>query len=311
MRVLVTGSQGVIGSALVQTLLARDVTVCGVDLFHTRNSIAGHPHLYAPKGDFEYARADVGNYRELLGAIRYFRPDLVYHTAAEFGRWNGEVHYETMWRTNVVGTRNMLELQYDYGFRCIYFSSSEVYGDSRKLILVEDDAQNERQMNDYAISKWANELQVRSTRGVDTGIVRIFNTYGPGEYFTPYRSVVCRFIYHLLKGEYITVHRGHYRCHTWLPDCVNALANILDVPEFCGPANIGGKQHHSIEELAEIIQRIVKPSKDLIRYEKAEPRTTRTKTPDNSIATQLLGFKETVTLEEGIEKTVHWMRGIL
>ena len=68
-----------------------------------------------------------------------------------------------------------------------------------------------KQMNDYAISKWANEMQIRNSMkmfNTETVIVRLFNTYGPGEYYHPYRSVNCKFCYHALNNLPITVYKG-------------------------------------------------------------------------------------------------------
>src|SRR6478672_7681714 len=157
-NILVTGGLGAVGSYLVKELRARgnDVFVCDTS------------HHYEPN----YARCDVGEYRQVerlwtgggwepgyAPKARQF--DVVYHLAAEFGRWNGEDYYENVWRSNAVGTKNILRMQEREGFRAVYFSSSEVYGDFDG-VMSEDvmDKIEIKQMNDYAISKWANEMQV-------------------------------------------------------------------------------------------------------------------------------------------------------
>src|SRR6476661_6250408 len=153
-NILVTGGLGAVGSYLVKELRARgnDVFVC--DMSHH------YEPSYAPKA-------------------RQF--DIVYHLAAEFGRWNGEDYYEKVWRTNAVGTKNILRMQEREGFKAVYFSSSEVYGDYDG-VMSEDvlDRVEIKQMNDYAMSKWINEMQVLNsatqykTKSVR---VRLFNTY--------------------------------------------------------------------------------------------------------------------------------------
>ena len=114
-KILVTGGLGFIGSNLVPELRQRghDVWVC--DLMNS--------------GTENYIRCDVSEYRQLERIFRRHDFDYVYHLAAEYGRWNGEDHYQNLWRTNVIGTKNMLRLQEQHRFRMIFFSSAEVYGD--------------------------------------------------------------------------------------------------------------------------------------------------------------------------------------
>ncbi len=85
----------------------------------------------------------------------------VYHLAAEFGRINGEEYYDTLWQTNVIGTRNILEWQRKRGFKLIFASSSEIYGDKHADILIEEIPLQASiiQQNDYAVTKWVNEIQ--------------------------------------------------------------------------------------------------------------------------------------------------------
>ena len=110
MRILVTGSKGTLGTPLVKELSRRGHDVWGCDLQHQR--------------DGNYIRADVSNYRQLERVFEANQYDFVYHLAAEFGRINGEEYYDTLWETNVIGTRNILELQKKKGFRLIFASSS-------------------------------------------------------------------------------------------------------------------------------------------------------------------------------------------
>lgn len=79
-------------------------------------------------------------------------------------------------------------------------------------------------------------------------MVRLFNTYGPGEYYSPYRSVNCRFLYCALAGLPWTVFRGHYRTSTYLADTVRTLANIAERFKAGEVYNIGGEAHHSIDQ---------------------------------------------------------------
>jgi len=158
----VTGGLGAVGRPLVSELCRRGHEV----------NIADRGHHHSAK----YTRCDVGEFRQ-VEAIFAGRPfDLVYHLAAEFGRWNGEDFYETLWRTNAVGTKNVIRMQERLGFRMVFTSSSEVYGDYRGVMREEVlDETPIRQMNDYAITKWVNEMQIMNSAdmcGCSTHMVR-------------------------------------------------------------------------------------------------------------------------------------------
>jgi len=262
-----------------------------------------------------YVRCDVGEFRQLQRVIDAMGPfDYVYHTAAEFGRWNGEDFYEQLWRSNAVGTKNVIRLQEKHKFRLIHFSSSEVYGDWPDLMVETVMDQYEvKQMNDYAMTKWVNEMQVRNSAvqyGTESVVVRIFNTYGPGEYYSPYRSVNCRFIYCALKGLPWVVFRGYGRTSTYLADSVRTLGNIVERFKPGEVYNVGGDQYHTIEELSDVTLRVTKASPGLVEYRDSEVLTTRAKKVDITKAVRDLGHKTTVTLEEGIRRTVAWMREV-
>lgn len=310
-RILVTGSKGVVGSYLVPMLMAKGHTVFGVDLFHAVGEI-GWEHQMS-KDKFHYARCDVGDYRQLERVFVKAGPfDLVYHTAAEFGRWNGEDYYEQVWRSNVIGTKHIIRLQEKLGFKLVHFSSSEVYGDHED-IMAEDvmDRVEIKQMNDYAMSKWVNEMQIRNSsivHGTKSVVVRLFNTYGPGEWYHPYRSVNAKFCYHALHNMPIVVYRGHFRTSTYLEDTCRTLANIADNFRAGETYNIGGSEYHDIETLAGIIWRYTKANKKLIEYRNSEELTTRSKKVDITKAINHLNHELTVSLEDGVKRTIDWMK---
>ncbi len=311
MRVLVTGSKGVIGQKLVSELKKRGHLVFGVDLLHYAGEVGYIQQMSNEK--WEYSRCDIGEYRQLERVFKTAGPfDYVYNCAAEFGRWNGEDYYEQMWKSNLIGLKNLIRLQEQLGFRMIHFSSSEIYGDYDG-IMKEDvmDKIEVKQMNDYAISKWANEMQIRNSRilyNTETVIVRLFNTYGPGEYYHPYRSVNCKFCYHSLMLLPIIVFRGHYRSSTYVDDCVTTLANIIDNFIPGRVYNIGSDQFHDIETLADLIWSYTGAPRDLIQYRDSEKLTTKIKKVDISLSVKELGHKQTVSLEEGIKLTIDWMK---
>ena len=309
-NILVTGGLGAVGSYLVKELRGRGNNVFIGDL----------PHHHDP----HYARCDVGEFREVErlwtggGWSPGYAPegrkfDVVYHLAAEFGRWNGEDYYEKVWRTNAVGTKNILRMQEKEGFQAVYFSSSEVYGDYDE-VMSEDvmDRFEVRQMNDYALSKWVNEQQVLNSAtqfGTKSVRVRLFNTYGPGERYSPYRSVICLFCYRALHDIPFTIYRGYRRTSTYIDDMARTLANISEHFRPGEVYNIGGDDYHSIEEAADIVLRLTgKQASKLATYKDAEMLTTRQKLVDCSKARRDLDHRCTVRLEEGIRNTLDWMR---
>ncbi|MBK9128085.1 MAG: NAD(P)-dependent oxidoreductase [Phycisphaerales bacterium] len=313
MRILVTGGLGTIGSGLIPELRRRGHRVAACDLEHQPDEIGFG--LRTDVAGASYARCDVGEYRQLERLFERLGPfDLVYHCAAEFGRWNGEDFYEQLWKTNCIGTKNLIRLQERLRFRMVHFSSSEVYGDWPH-IMVESvmDEYEVKQLNDYAMTKWVNEMQIRNSRtqfGTETVVVRLFNTYGPGEYYSPYRSVNSRFLYCALRGLPWVVHRGHARTSTFLADAVRTLANISERFTVGETYNIGGTRLHTIEELSNAVLRVTGADPGLVEYRDSEVLTTRVKQVDASKAIRELGHVDTYTLDEGLQLTAEWMRGV-
>jgi len=312
--ILVTGGLGAVGTYLVKELRGRGHDVFVADLRHSP--------------DPQYARCDVGEFHQVErlwtggGWAQGYAPkgrkfDYVYHLAAEFGRWNGEDYYENVWRSNAIGTKNLLRMQEREGFRAVYFSSSEVYGDFDGL-MSEDvmDKVEIKQMNDYAISKWVSEMQVRNSAtqfGSESVRVRLFNTYGPGEHYSPYRSVICLFCYRLLHDIPVTVYRGYKRTSTYITDMARTLSNISDKFVPGEVYNIGGDDFHSIEEAASLVLKHLgkEAQRDkLIVLKDEEMLTTREKRVDCSKARRDLNLKSTVALDEGIRLTLDWMKDV-
>ncbi len=300
MKMLVTGGLGAVGSMLVTELRSRGHEVWVSDLMNA--------------GGTNYVRCDVSRYRQVRSIFEEHRFDYVYHLAAEFGRWNGEHFYETLWMTNAVGTKNMIRMQEQYRFRMIFFSSSEVYGDYDGVMSEEVmDIVPIKQMNDYAMTKWVNEMQVLNSVDMfntETVRVRLFNTYGPGEYYSPYRSALCIFMYHALHDIPYTVYTGHHRTSTYVSDTVRTLANIADNFIPGEVYNIGGLEYHDMKEASDIILDYLGKDDSLVAYKKGEPHTTKDKKLDASKAIRDLKHNPQVPLEEGIPRTIEWMKSV-
>lgn len=300
--ILVTGGRGFIGTNLSRELCSRGHRVWTCDILQGE--------------DPRHFRADVSSFQQMDAIFRRQSFETVYHLAAEYGRWNGEDHYENLWRTNVVGTKHLLRLQEQHRFRMIFFSSAEVYGDYDQL-MSEDvmDRVPIKQMNDYAISKWAGELQCLNHEamfGVEIVRVRPVGCYGPHEYYSRYRGVIPIFVYHALKGLPFTVYRGHRRIFDYVDDTCRTFANIADNFIPGRVYNVGGREEWaiSIEELADLVLEITGADPRLARFEGEEAFTTRVKLVDFSLARRELGHDPQVDIREGITRYVAWARQV-
>lgn len=300
--ILVTGGRGFIGTNLTAELRARGHQVWTSDILQGE--------------DRQHIKADVGVYQQMEALFRKQQFDYVYHLAAEYGRWNGEDHYENLWRTNVIGTKNMLRLQEIHRFRMIFFSSAEVYGDYDEL-MSEDVMERVpiKQMNDYAISKWAGELQCLNHAtmfGTETVRVRPVGCYGPHEFFSPYRGVIPIFVYHALMGKPFTVYRGHKRIFDYVEDTCKTFANIIDHFIPGEVYNVGSREDWaiSIEELAEIVLKTIGAKGSLAEFKGEEQFTTRVKIVDYSKARRDLKHDPHIDIHEGVKRYVNWMRQI-
>jgi dTDP-glucose 4,6-dehydratase len=301
-EILMTGGRGFIGTNLTSELRSRGHDVWTCDIIQSE--------------DPQHLKADTGVYQQMDSIFRQQKFDYVYHLAAEYGRWNGEDHYENLWRTNTIGTKNMLRLQEQHRFKMIFFSSAEVYGDYDGLM--SEDVMERiplKQMNDYAITKWAGELQCLNHAamfGVEVVRVRPVGCYGPHEYYSRYRGVIPIFVYHSLKGKEFTVFRGHKRIFDYVEDTCRTFANIVDNFIPGEVYNIGGKEEWSIgiEELAGIVLQATGASPRLAEYKGEEGFTTRVKIVDFSKARRDLKHDPKIDIREGVRRYVAWARKV-
>ena len=301
---LVTGGAGFIGTNLVQELRNRGHTVVVCDLLHHELP--------------DYVRADVRLYRHLERVFDSKGPfEYVYHLAAEYGRWNGEEYYENLWETNTLGTKHLLRLQEKHGFRMVFFSSAEVYGDfpgtMREQVMEDTPVREVYQMNDYAITKWAGELMCLNSAkmyGTETVRVRPVNCYGPHEMYTPYRGFIPKFIYHALFKKPYTVYMGHRRIIDYVTDTCQTFANIVENFIPGEVYNIGGRSEweHEIKEYSDLVLQACSRDDSLVTYKESEPHTTKVKKMDFSKAVRDLHHNPQVSPEEGIKKTVEWTK---
>jgi dTDP-glucose 4,6-dehydratase len=297
-KIVITGGQGFIGTNLAIELRNRGYNTWRSDITQSV--------------DQQFIRCDVGNHRQVANLFSKIDVDYVYHAAAEYGRWNGEAHYENLWHTNAIGTKNILRAQMEFGFKMIFFGSAEVYGDYNG-VMTEDvmDKIPIRQMNDYALTKWVNELQILNSAVMDdteTVRVRLFNVYGPHEHYNPFRGVVPVFIYRALHGLPYTVHRGHKRTFEFVEDITKSFANIIDNFKQGEVYNLGSDTQYTIEELSNLVQQYTGGDNSKVTFKEVEPFTTLFKVAPSEKAKKEIDHKITVQLDEGIRRTVEWFR---
>lgn len=317
MRILITGSEGVLGSTLKTLLRDRGNEVYGCDLKHSH--------------DPDVMRADISERRQITRVFDKFQPELVYNFAAEFGRNNGQDYYEQLWKTNCIGTRNVIEECIHNRVTLAHASSSEAYGLAEKYTsgLLDEgllDKFPPQFHNEYALSKWTNERQISMAvrnNNLNAVIFRFFNVYGPPELYNPYRSVVCQLAYKLLAGFPIQITKDGFRSHCWIGDWANAVGNLvgeLDTiafqkewwgaggAEYTPVFNIGGDDYTSIEELYQMLVEVIKPKNPDVRFIDTEKNNTATKRPDNELSKVWLGFQSRTSLAYGLEETVSFLR---
>lgn len=300
MKILITGSQGTLGTKLVEELKKRGHEVWGCDLHH---------------GEKNEIRADVSEWRQIERVFDDVKPEVCYHLAAEFGRNNGQEYYEQLWKTNCIGTRNIIQACLKFNTRLIFASSSEAYGDiAEDGILYENvlDIKVPKFHNEYALTKYTNEKQIQiavKNDGLNAVILRFFNAYGPGEKYNEYRSVVCLFIYRLMKGLPITVYKDYHRVFMYVDDWARTVANVAERDLRSGAIyNVGGDEYLSIEELVtKIVEKIGGTQSEITILPKEKANITN-KRPYTDAARHQLGHELTIDLNTGLDYTIAWMK---
>jgi len=298
LKVLVTGSRGVLGTPLVKELESRGHIVYGCDLTHSHIS--------------NYSKCNIAEYREIKRTLESVNPDFVVNLAAEFGRKNGEEYYESLWKSNVIGLRHILEIQKEMKFKLVHASSSEVYGDV-DVDCIREDTPFAHPQNDYAVTKVVNEIQITNFRDLFGNQIitpRFFNSYGPGEYYSNYRSVVCLFCYRALHDIPYDVYEGYHRVVLYIDDFIPTLANCVDMFVDGEFVNIGGNEYTSVKDISDTILKQLGKDDYYVDYLSKDVHTTKNKRPDITKAVKLLKHDPKVKIEEGVAKTLEWMKRV-
>ena len=313
MRILITGAAGFLGSHLCERLLSEGHQVVGMD-----NFITGSPdnlaHL-AGNPDFSFIRHDVSNFIFVPGkldAVLHFASPASPNPSSPLGYVNLPI--QTM-KAGALGTHNTLGVARAQGTRFLLASTSEIYGDPLEHPQTEAywghvDPNGPRSVYDEA-KRFAEALTMAYHRyhGIDTRIVRIFNTYGPRMHLDDGR-VVPNFLQQALMGEPLTVYGDgmQTRSFCYVDDLIEGIVRLLYSDEHM-PVNIGNPVETTILEFAEVINRLVgNPAgvvfKPALRLG-SDPQRRR---PDITRAREILGWEPHVSLQEGLMKIIPYFK---
>jgi dTDP-glucose 4,6-dehydratase len=307
MRVVVTGGAGFLGSHLCTRLVDDGHEVVCMD-----NFLTGMPDNVAHLIDnpaFRLVRADVTDFVHVTGDV-----DLVLHFASPASPIDYlELPIETM-KVGSIGTLHALGLAKERGARFVLASTSETYGDPQVHPQTEDywghvNPVGPRGVYDEA-KRFGEALTTayRSTHGVDTGIVRIFNTFGPRMRPNDGRAIP-NFIRQAIKGEPLTVagDGSQTRSVCYVDDLVTGIL-LFAASDHPGPMNIGNPNEISMLDLARWVRDLAGSDSDISFIERPTDDPS-VRQPDISLAKETLGWVPHVPVEEGLLRTIEWFRG--
>ncbi len=314
MRIIVTGAAGFLGSHLCDRLLKEGHEVIGMD-----NFITGRPENLAHLGNqerFTFIEHDVSIFIEVpdggVDAVMHFASPASPNPNSPYGYVNLPI--QTM-KAGALGTLNSLGVARAYGARFLLASTSEIYGDPQIHPQPETywghvNPIGERSVYDEA-KRFAEALTLAYHRyhGIDTRIVRIFNTYGPRMRLDDGRAVP-NFIKQALNGQSLTIYGdgSQTRSFCYVDDLIEGIYRLLLSDEHL-PVNLGNTDEKTILELAEIVNSLFDNNAGLTflpdKRGEGDPQRRR---PDISRAQKILNWKPTIGLEDGLKKTIPYFQ---
>ena len=305
LRILVTGGAGFLGSHLCDRLLKDGHEVICLDNFFTgRKSNIAHLH---GRPDFELVRHDV------IDPFK-FEVDQIYNLACPASPPHYQYNAIKTVKTSVMGAINCLGLAKRTKARVFQASTSEVYGDPAIHPQPESYWGN---VNPIGIRSCYDEgkrvaetlfMDYHRQNQVDIRIVRIFNTYGPRMHPNDGR-VVSNFIVQALKGEDITIYGDgmQTRSFCYVDDLIEGFIRLMNQDAVKGPINIGNPGEFTMLQLAELAMKLT-GSKSKIVHRPLPGDDPKQRRPDITLAKNHLGWEPTVSLEEGLKRTIAYFK---
>ena len=309
MRVLITGAAGFLGSHLCDRFLAEGDEVVGLD-----NYITGRPeniaHLSGEKR-FSFVQQNISEYTEISGPL-----DGVLHFPSPASPIDYlKLPIETL-KVGSLGTMNSLGIAKAKRARFFLASTSEVYGDPLVHPQPESYWGNVNPIGPRAVYDEAKRfgeavtMAYHRTHGIDTRIVRIFNTYGPRMRPQDGR-VVSNFITQALAGQPLTVYGdgSQTRSFCYVDDEVEGIFRLF-MRGDAQPTNVGNPDEYTVKQLAEIVIELTRSSSEIV-YEELPTDDPKVRKPDISRARRMLGWEPKVPVREGVARTVEYFRGLV
>jgi nucleoside-diphosphate-sugar epimerase len=307
-RVLVTGGSGFIGSHLVRRLLDGGAEVAVTVRY---GNVMKNERLRHCWDRLQVIEADLRN-RGALEAVRQFEPDVAFHLAAYNHVGESFRQVEECFDVNAKGTANLLDVC-DGVAKFVYMSTSEVYGHQERVPFVE--SMCPEPISPYAITKYAGELYCRMKRRVGgrTAIVvlRPFNTFGP---YQSAKAVIPELILNCLQGRPIRTTKGEQtREFNYVENIVDGLILAAEHPgPINGPVNLAAGEEVPIRDLVLTIAELTETQSAIeIGALPYRPTEIWRMYADSSRARELLGWRPSVHLREGLRLTVEWFREYL
>ncbi len=308
LRVLVTGGAGFIGSHLSEFLLGQGCEVVCLDnlLTGTTDNI---DHLRSQR--FTFIKHDVTNYIYVAGPLDY-----VLHFASPAS----PVDYQQLpiptLKVGALGTHKALGLAKSKGAKFLLASTSEVYGDPLVHPQREDYWGNVNPVGPRGVydeaKRFAEAITMAYHRyhGLDTRIVRVFNTYGERMRMNDGRAIP-NFLRQALTGEPMTVYGdgSQTRSFCYVSDLVDGIWRLMQAP-VSDPVNLGNPHEMTLLELAKRIQRLTGTQSQIV-FQPLPQDDPRVRQPDITRARTLLGWEPRVDVDEGLDRTIGWFRTAL
>ncbi|MFY9484447.1 MAG: GDP-mannose 4,6-dehydratase [Patescibacteria group bacterium] len=306
--VIVTGSAGFIGSHLAEALLNKGYKVWGVDNLLTGSK--ANLHILKRYPNFQFVNHDLTKPLPKKLTINHYQ--LIIHLASPASPPDYQRYWKETMLVNSVGTLQLLDLAKKQGSRFVFASTSEVYGDpsehpQRESYWGNVNSYGPRAM--YDESKRFAEAAIwcyRHNFNVNTGIVRIFNTYGPRMRPEDGRAVI-NFLTQALKDKPLTIHGNgrQTRAFCYVDDMVAGFMKIIE-SNVEGPVNLGSPAEFTVNQLADAVEKII--GKPLKRLTMARPTDDpQQRRPDITLAKKILGWEPKVDLEDGLKQTLEWL----